>query len=150
MNEDILMKSAHERAVAEGLPYTGALTPPEAEQFRHAVEEAVLIDVRTKAELDYVGRIPEALEIEWLAWPSMQVNDHFIKELKNNGVTEDRPVMFICRSGVRSHNAALAAQASGFHRVFNVIEGFEGDPDDKCQRSNVNGWKFHGLPWTQA
>ena len=149
MNEDILMRSAHERAVAEGLPYAGALTPPEAEQFRHTVSDAVLVDVRTKAELDYVGRIPEALEIEWLSWPDMKINEDFIERLKDAGVSEDNPVMFICRSGVRSHNAALTAQANGYHKVFNVIEGFEGDPDDNAQRNKVNGWKFHGLPWSQ-
>ena len=150
MNEDILMNSAHERAVANGLPYAGALTPTEADHFRHVVEDAVLVDVRTKAELDYVGRIPDAIEVEWLDWPDMKVNEDFVDHLKKTGVSENQPVMFICRSGVRSHNAALAAQAKGFHRVFNVIEGFEGDPDDKGQRNKVNGWRFHGLPWHQS
>ena len=150
MNEDILTKSAHERAVAEGLPYAGALTPPEAENYRHVVDDAVLVDVRTKAELDYVGRIPDAVEVEWLSWPDMKVNEEFVDDLKNKGISVNQPVLFICRSGVRSHNAALAAQANGFHRVFNVIEGFEGDPDESGQRNKVNGWRFHELPWFQS
>lgn len=150
MNEDTLMKSAHERAVADGLPYAGALTPPEADNLRSVVDGAVLVDVRTKAELDYVGRIPGAVEVEWLSWPDMKVNETFVDDLREKGVTEGQPVMFICRSGVRSHNAALAAQANGYERVFNVIEGFEGDPDDKGQRNKINGWRFHGLPWQQG
>lgn len=150
MTEDILTQSAHQRAVGDSLPYSGAFTPPEAKQFLDTVEQAVLIDVRTKAELNYVGRIPDAIEIEWFDFPSMQVNDNFFKELLAAGVSEDQPLLFICRSGVRSHNAALAAQAKGFHSVYNVIEGFEGDPDDNGHRNKFNGWRFHGLPWYQS
>ncbi len=150
MNEDILMRSANERAVKMGLPYTGALTPPEAYQFTDVVEDAVIVDVRTKPEISYVGRIPGALEIEWQTWPSMELNEKFIDELKEAGVGESQPVLFICRSGVRSHNAALAAQAHGYHRVFNVLEGFEGDLNADMRRSKVNGWRFHGLPWEQS
>ena len=150
MNKEILVESAHQRAVAEGLPYTGALTPPEAENFRNVVENAVLVDVRTKAELNYVGRIPDAIEIEWLTFPDNQVNEKFLDELKAAGVSEEQPVMFICRSGVRSHNAALVAKAGNYQQVFNVIDGFEGDPDENGQRNKTNGWRFHGLPWYQS
>ncbi|MBF2735391.1 MAG: rhodanese-like domain-containing protein [Betaproteobacteria bacterium AqS2] len=150
MDKDTIIKSAHGRAVSEGLPYAGSLTPPEADRLRQADPQAAIVDVRTKAELNYVGRIPDAIEIEWLDWPDGRVNEGFLAELKAAGVGEDRPVMFICRSGVRSHNAALAAQASGYHQVFNVIEGFEGDPDENGQRGKTSGWRFHGLPWHQS
>lgn len=150
MTEDIVLKSAHERAIVEGLPYSGAITPPEAKQYLDTVKNAVLVDVRTEAELNYVGRIPGSLEIEWLSYPAMQVNTDFIDRLEEAGVGHDQPVLFICRSGVRSHNAALAAQDRGYHKVFNVIEGFEGDPDENGQRSKVNGWRYHDLPWHQS
>ena len=150
MTEDILNQVAHDRAVAEGLPYSGAFTPTEAKNFLDSSKGAVLVDVRTNAELNYVGRIPDSIEIEWLDFPGMKVNTEFFKELEKAGVTKDQPVLFICRSGVRSHNAALAAQAEGFHQVYNVIEGFEGDPDENSQRNKVNGWRYHGLPWYQA
>lgn len=144
------MSSARERAVEMGLPYTGALTPPEAYQYIQTVEDSVLVDVRTVAELNYVGRILGAVEVEWQRWPDMDVNEKFVEQLKESGVPEHKPVLFICRSGVRSHNAALVAQTSGYHRVFNVIEGFEGDLDDNGHRGKVNGWRYHGLPWSQG
>lgn len=150
MDQASITKAAQERAVAEGLPYAGLLTPQEAEQMRQADAKAVIVDVRTKAELNYVGRIPDAIEIEWLSWPDGQINEGFLDQLKSAGVGEEQPVMFICRSGVRSHNAALAAQQVGYRQVFNVIEGFEGDPDDNGQRNRTNGWRFHGLPWFQS
>ena len=150
MIDKVLSKVAHERAVAGGLPYSGAMTPPEAHNFLQTVDNAVLIDVRTKPELQYVGRLYKAVEIEWMSWPDMHVNEEFINQLKATGMTEDQPVLFICRSGVRSHNAALTAQANGFQQVYNVIEGFEGDPDAEQRRSKVNGWRYHGLPWYQS
>ncbi len=150
MIESVLSQTAHERAVAGGLPYSGAMTPPEAYNFLQTIEKAVLVDVRTKPELHYVGRVPDATEIEWMTWPDMEVNEDFINELKASGLSEEDPILFICRSGVRSHNAALTAHANGFHQVYNVIEGFEGDPDANQRRSKVNGWRYHGLPWYQS
>lgn len=150
MGKEKLRNSAHERAVADGLPYSGALTPLEACQFLNEVADAVIIDVRTKAELNYVGRIPGAVEIEWLGWPDTKVNDNFINELAEAGISKEQPVLFICRTGVRSHNAALATRREGYHEVFNIIEGFEGDPNGNSQRNTVNGWRFHGLPWGQS
>ena len=58
--------------------------------------------------------------------------------------------MFICRSGARSHEAALAAQSAGYGSVFNVLEGFEGDRDASGHRNTVGGWRAAGLPWTQS
>lgn len=150
MDKDAIEATAHERAVAQGLPYTGALTPAEAHALREAAADATIIDVRTDAELSYVGRIPGALEIEWLSYPGREPNANFIAELKEAGLTEQSSLLFICRSGVRSHNAAIAAASSGFAKVYNVIEGFEGDLDEKGQRNSVNGWRFRGLPWSQS
>ena len=150
MNEEIFMRSARQRAVSLGLPYAGALTPNEACEYARSVEGAVIVDVRTSAELKYVGRIPGALEVEWQLWPSMEVNSRFLEELKASGVKKNQSVLFICRSGARSHNAALAAQSDGYHTVFNVLEGFEGDLDVHQHRNKVGGWRFYGLPWEQA
>jgi len=59
---DILKKAA-ERAKQLGLPYGGALTPAEAHEIWRSAAGAKLVDVRTRAEWDYVGRIPGAVEI---------------------------------------------------------------------------------------
>lgn len=150
MNEEVFLRSAQERAVKMGLIYTGALVPTEAFEYLQAVEGAMIVDVRTKPEINFVGRIPEAVEIEWQSYPDMQINEKFIDELKQAGATEDTPLLFICRSGMRSHNAALAVQNNGFHKVFSVLKGFEGDLDSDGHRSSVNGWRFCGLPWKQG
>jgi glyoxylase-like metal-dependent hydrolase (beta-lactamase superfamily II)/rhodanese-related sulfurtransferase len=109
--------------------------------------EAVIVDVRTKAELDWVGRIPDVLGIEWKTWPSMAVNLQFEQMLAAQ-IPKDKPVLFLCRSGVRSIGAARAAQAIGY-RAYNILEGFEGDPDQHQQRGKRNGWRHAGFEWVQ-
>jgi rhodanese-related sulfurtransferase len=105
--------------------------------------------VRTRPELAYVGKIPGAAAIEWQTWPGNRLNPEFIGELA--AVTKkDEPVMFICRSGARSHGAAEAAMQAGWRETYNVLEGFEGDKDQHEHRNTVGGWRKAGLPWTQS
>jgi rhodanese-related sulfurtransferase len=110
---------------------------------------AKLIDVRSRAELDFVGRIPGAVEIEWATYPGMKPNSHFQTELEQQ-VDAEALVMFICRSGARSHHAAVVAEKAGYSEVYNVLEGFEGDKDMKEHRNKLNGWRASELPWTQS
>src|SRR5438105_11938964 len=98
-------KTAAERARKMGLPYAGALTPAEAHELMQA--GAKLVDVRTKPELQYVGRIPGSLVVEWQTYPGNKPNPEFIGELAASA-PKDAPLMFICRSGARSHSAAEA------------------------------------------
>ena len=72
-----------------------------------------LVDVRTRAEWDYVGRIPGAVEIELLTYPGNRPNPAFVAELESK-VDKAAPVLFICRSGGRSHNAAMLATQAGY------------------------------------
>ena len=44
----------------------------------------------------------------------------------------------------------LPAARAGFTRVFNVLEGFEGDLDEEGRRGNLGGWRLAGLPWAQG
>lgn len=145
---DILQKAA-DRARQMSLPYSGALTPAEAHEVWHNAPLAKLVDVRTRAEWDYVGRIPGAVEIELLTYPSNQPNPEFVAELESK-VDKAAPVMFICRSGGRSHNAALLATQAGYRTAYNVLEGFEGDKDAQGHRNTAGGWRAAGLPWTQS
>ena len=149
MNQEKLDELAAGRAKGMDLPYAGAFTPPEALAYANAVANSVIVDVRTRPELNYVGRIPKAVEIEWQVWPEMSINEKFINELKNADIYEETPVLFICRSGVRSHHAALAAHSAGYRKAFNILEGFEGDLNTDKQRSCTSGWRFHRLPWHQ-
>lgn len=144
---DAIRKAAAERAKKLGLTYAGALTPAEAHQLMQA--GAKLVDVRTKAELQYVGRVPGAVAVEWQTYPASQPNPDFLAELA--AVTKkDEPVMFLCRSGARSHAAAEAAQRAGWRETYNILEGFEGDKDSQQHRNTVGGWRKAGLPWVQT
>ena len=149
MSLDETLRKARERAQQSGLPYEGALTPAEAQTVLREKPAAKLVDVRTRAELEWVGRIPGAVEVELLTYPGSRPNPDFVKQLERD-VGKDAPVMFICRSGGRSHNAAMLAQQAGYAECYNVLEGFEGDKDSAGHRNTKGGWRFAGLPWTQG
>ncbi len=141
-----LLKLAQTRALEFGLPYSGALTPSEAYEVWQLAPSAKVVDVRTRAELNWVGRIPGAIEIEWMSYPDNQTNTDFLAQLKRQ-VDPESLVMFICRSGVRSHKAACLAAEAGYSECINILEGFEGDVDANGQRGNLGGWRKAGLPW---
>jgi rhodanese-related sulfurtransferase len=145
---EILQKAA-DRSRQMGLQYAGALTPAEAHEVWRNAPGAKLVDVRTRAEWDYVGRIPGAVEIEILSYPGNRPNPAFLTELEGK-VDKSAPVLFICRSGGRSHNAAMLATQAGFAASYNVLEGFEGDRDAQGHRNTVGGWRAAGLPWSQS
>lgn len=123
--------------------------------------DAVLVDVRTKAEWSFVG-VPdltplgkEPIFAEWQAFPSMQPDEaRFVEavgqELERRGLSPETPVYFLCRSGQRSAAAARAMTAAGHTACFNVAGGFEGRLDAARHRGTVEGWKAAGLPWVQA
>lgn len=149
--KEILIE-AQKRAVINHLPYAGAMTPTEAYQVLTADNKALLIDVRTKAELELVGRIPQALNVEWAFYPGMVANENFAQELKaeldKRQVDKDAVLIFLCRTGGRSNNAATVAASLGYTQAYNTLEGFEGEANADKQRTFINGWKHAGLPWT--
>ena len=149
MASDDILSKARQRAKELGLPYEGAVTPREAYALLQQTPEAKLVDVRTRAELDWVGRIPGAVEIELLTYPGNRPNPEFARQLEQH-VSKGAPVMFICRSGGRSHNAATVALQAGYSEAYNVLEGFEGDKDESGHRNTRGGWRAAGLPWTQS
>jgi rhodanese-related sulfurtransferase len=144
-----ILTKARQRALDMRLPYAGALLPSEAFEVMKAAPGAKLVDVRTKAEWDFVGRIPGSVAIEWQSYPNSQPNPAFLEELQAQA-RNDAIVMFLCRSGARSHAAAAAAKQIGFEQSYNVLEGFEGDKDAQGHRGSVGGWRFAGLPWVQS
>jgi rhodanese-related sulfurtransferase len=144
-----ILARARDRALQMSLPYEGALTPAEAYELLQQAPGSRLVDVRTRAEWDWVGRIPGAVEIEWLGYPGNQPNAHFLDQLKAQ-VDPEALTLFICRSGGRSHMAAVAAKSAGYTGCYNVLEGFEGDKDASGHRNTVGGWRKAGLPWVQG
>jgi rhodanese-related sulfurtransferase len=143
-----ILQAAYARAQQKNLPYAGALTPAEAYRITTLASRAKLVDVRTHAEWNYVGTIPGSVRIEWQTYPDGQPNAHFLSELKQQVNPED-VVMFICRSGARSHAAAVAATRAGYRDSYNVLEGFQGNKDANGHRDSIGGWRNAGLPWVQ-
>ena len=129
---------------AEG--YAGDIPPQVARDWWQA-GEAVLVDVRSDAEREWVGFVPGAVPLAWKQWPGMAMNAQFDDGLRAS-VPAGSKVLLLCRSGVRSIAAAKRATELGLE-AYNILEGFEGNPDDKAHRGNTGGWRHRGLPWRQ-
>jgi rhodanese-related sulfurtransferase len=131
-----------------GVAYRGVVTPQQAWQLWQRHPSARLVDVRTAAEWELVGRIPGAIEIPYKLYPQWSVNPDFVAAIKA-AIPADAIVLLICRSGHRSHEAAALLAQAGYSSAFNVLEGFEGDKNAEGRRGIVAGWKARGLPWGQ-
>ncbi len=133
----------------------GRVTPPQASKILEQEPQAILVDVRSKVEFDYVGHPLNAVHVPWKEFPDWNVNESFVDAVRtalrdHGGDDPSRPILAICRSGARSLSAAKALAAAGYERLYNVEEGFEGDKDPHAHRGTINGWRFHGLPWEQT
>jgi rhodanese-related sulfurtransferase len=126
--------------------YAGNVPPELAWQWLQS-DEAVLVDVRTDAEREWVGKVPGAIAVAWKQWPGMALNASFDAQLLA-AVPPSRKVVLLCRSGVRSVVAAQRATSLGL-QAYNILEGFEGEVDGGGQRGNLGGWRQRGLPWHQ-
>ena len=78
----------------------------------------------------------------------MAVNAQFGESVKAI-VPPGKKALMLCRSGVRSIAAARRAAETGVE-AYNILEGFEGDPDENGQRGRRGGWRMRGLPWRQG
>jgi rhodanese-related sulfurtransferase len=138
------------------MSYAGDVSPTGAWQGLAQDPKAVLIDVRTQPEWNFVG-IPDLRSLGkktgficWQVYPQMQVDPDFVARVEQlTGGDKNAPLYFICRSGARSRSAAQALTAAGYAKCFNVAGGFEGDVDSQGHRGTSNGWKASNLPWVQ-
>jgi len=128
------------------LGYAGDITPEQAWEWVQS-GQAVLVDVRSDAERTWVGFVPEAKALAWKQWPSVDVNPSFDEGILALAA-EGKKLVLLCRSGVRSVAAAQRAQQLGLE-AYNILEGFEGDPDANAHRGLLGGWRQRGLPWRQ-
>jgi rhodanese-related sulfurtransferase len=142
-----VLERAREAAQAAGLPYAGGVAPTDAWALVQS-GGAVLVDVRTAEERKFVGHVPGSVHVAWATGTSLTRNPRFARELESKAA-KDQAVLLLCRSGKRSALAAEVAAKAGFTRVFNVLEGFEGELDQAQHRGSADGWRFHGLPWVQ-
>lgn len=143
-----ILQDLRARAEREGLGYAGGVSPAEAWALAQT-GAARLVDVRSNEELVFVGRVPDTVHVAWANGTSLNRNPRFVKELEQRAGGKDIALLLICRSGKRSVEAAKAATAAGFSAVFNVLEGFEGELDDRGRRGKLDGWRHAGLPWYQ-
>ena len=144
MTKDISPKPPQPEA-SPAAGYAGDISPEQAWAWVQA-GEAVLVDVRSDAEREWVGFVPGAVAMAWKQWPGMEPNPHFDAGIV--AAAGGKKAVLLCRSGVRSIAAARRATDLGVH-AYNILEGFEGDPDAQAHRGRIGGWRLRGLPWRQ-
>ena len=144
MTKDISPKPPQPEA-SPAAGYAGDISPEQAWAWVQA-GEAVLVDVRSDAEREWVGFVPGAVAMAWKQWPGMEPNPQFDAGIV--AAAGGKKAVLLCRSGVRSIAAARRATDLGVH-AYNSLEGFEGDPDAQAHRGRIGGWRLRGLPWRQ-
>ena len=133
------------------------------------MDSALFLDVRTPAELNYLGatsimdaNVPTDT-MDGRAWDAKKKryvrkhNENFVADvdarLNAKGLKKTDTVILMCRSGKRSAKAVNVLAKNGYTNVYTVVDGYEGDKakkgDNKGKRV-VNGWKNSGLPWTYS
>ena len=110
------------------------VSPPEAASVLAKDPKALLVDVRSKVEFDYVGHPDGAVNVIWKDYPDWNENSEFVTQVTaaladRDGDPHDCAILAICRSGVRSMAAATVLAGAGYTNLYNVEEGFEGDKD---------------------
>jgi rhodanese-related sulfurtransferase len=136
--------------------YEGDVSPLDAWEMLKSDPNSVLIDVRTSAEWAHSGYpVLQGLEnltlqLSWRLYPNMEFNPYFVQTISKEIPEKDRKLLFICRTGSRSKEAAIKMTQEGYKYCFNIEDGFEGALDENHQRGRVNGWKFNKLAWEQS
>ena len=154
MSEALRLQLARTEGLQQALPYAGALTPADAWSVLREDPRILLIDVRTAAERDWVGRVDiepaQHFSVQWSLYPGGVQNPDFMQQLQDITAQRDTVLLFLCRSGVRSRHAAKLAHEHGYSACFDILQGFEGDKDAAGHRKTVGGWCAHDLPWLGA
>jgi sulfur dioxygenase len=134
----------------EGKPahgYAGDVLPQVAFQWwQQGI--AVLVDIRSDAEREWVGFVPGARVVAWKQWPGMAISPDFDDAIAQ-AVPPGKKALLLCRSGIRSIAAARRATQLGLE-AWNILGGFEGDADSSGHRGHLEGWRMRGLPWRQT
>jgi rhodanese-related sulfurtransferase len=145
------------------------LTASEAyDMINKAPEKTLFIDVRTRAEVNFLGtatlidaNIPYMTPDSWTEWddkkghfklaPNSGFLTAFEDRINEKGLDKNATIILMCRSGSRSSKATNLLKQAGYSKVYTVVDGYEGDKakagDKKGQRV-VNGWRNNNLPWT--
>ena len=135
------------------------ITSSEAFLMLKKDSDSRLVDVRTEKEIFSVG-FPDLESIgkkvsfiEWNQSFFSNSSKSFLEKFRKKfGSDIKGNFMFICKSGIRSNFAALTVEESynsgnDVLRLFNIVDGFEGNTVSQEIDNKKNGWKFLGLPW---
>jgi rhodanese-related sulfurtransferase len=144
------------------------MTAQQADDFiQNNMSKTLFVDIRTPGELTYLGtpgsvdaHVPFEL-MDTTQWNDKKKvykhyeNKNFVADIearmKKKGLGKEDNIVFMCRSGNRSAKAVNLMAAAGYTKVYNMIDGYEGDKakdgPTKGKRT-VNGWKNAGLPWS--
>ena len=156
-------KSSHQVPENKRTTLGHYVTAEEAyEMWKNEPKKVHILDVRTPEEYVFVGHAEMARNIPLLfvkhEWNPetrqfvVEPNPDFIAEAKRQFKSTDT-ILVMCRSGDRSAMAVNALAKAGFVKVYNIIDGMEGDvvddPKNKHHGKRMkNGWKNCGAPWT--
>jgi len=121
-------------------------------------EQVKIIDVRTPEEYLFVGhpamawKIPVAAQAyvwdeEKKQFPLQPLLD-FAARVQSMAKPDDT-LLVMCRSGGRSAIACNMLAKAGFTKVYNIIDGMEGDGNGDSESVPQGGWKHSGCPWTK-
>ncbi|BBB66174.1 sulfurtransferase [Undibacterium sp. YM2] len=154
MSTELTLQTARQRGQEQALPYAGAVSPQEAFALLQNDSKILLVDVRTNAERDWVGRVnineAQHLAVQWSLYPGGTPNPDFLAQLQASVPDKASTILFLCRSGVRSRHGAKLATENGYTNCYDILQGFEGDKDEQGHRKTVGGWCQNGLPWLGA
>ena len=140
---------------ASNLPFPGfrgEVTTEEAWNLLQKEKGAMLVDVRTEHEWDFIG-VPDlaavdkvVVKLSWRLLPEMELNTEFEKTLMAQIPSRETPIYFMCKGGGRSAEAAAAMTQLGYTQCYNILGGFEG----RASAPQHKGWQQANLPWSKA
>ena len=113
----------------------------EIKEYLKKNPKCVLLDVRTKEELDTIGK-PDGEKIGLKTYFLEIRRDaffDFVEEFKNLNIDQEKEVLVICASGERSQIAAELLSRENYKSI-NISDGFMGSQEG-------TGWKNNGLPY---
>ena len=102
--------------------------------------KCVLLDVRTKEELNNIGK-PDGDKIGLKTYFLEIRRDaffDFVQEFKNLNISQDKEILVICASGERSQITAELLSRENYKST-NISDGFMGSQEGA-------GWKKNDLP----
>jgi len=127
------------------------VSPDEAWKMICECEDCVVVDVRTDMEWENDGAMDlsekgkEQIFLSWRFLPDMSINTEFLDSLLEKVEDKNSKILFLCKKGVRSIDAAAAANSAGYKKCYNIVGGY-GDVNDDNDLKTPSCWIGCKLP----